>query len=331
MPSDKTWVVRAGRGGEIIQTFEARGIVAIGWVEMEDCSSLKTRDDFRSAHMQAYPNSRSPGGQSGQVYRFVREMQVGDTVLSPDPSSREVLVGEVTGEYRYDPTPTDGAYPQVRDVKWRGRMPRDKMKPQFRSSVGGQATIFTVEGYGDEIKAILAGDVPPTGGPEKEEEDTFDFLADTQEKADELIADHIASLAWDDFELLVAAVLRTLGFRTKLSRRGADGGYDIVAHPDALGFEEPRVKVEVKHRKGAMGGPDVRNFRSTIRSGEKGLYVSTGGFKGDAKAELEKAGTPFTLMDQDEFIALLTENYDKLEPEFQALVPLRKVYILAKV
>lgn len=37
------------------------------------------------------------------------------------------------------------------------------------------------------------------------------------------------------------------------------------------------------------------------------------------------------LMDQDEFISLLTENYDKLEPEFQALVPLRKVYILAKV
>lgn len=80
-----------------------------------------------------------------------------------------------------------------------------------------------------------------------------------------------------------------------------------------------------------MGGPEVRNFRSTIRTGEKGLYDSTGGFKGDARAELEKAWPPLVLMDQDEFIAMLTENYDKLEPEFQALVPLRKVYILTKV
>lgn len=49
------------------------------------------------------------------------------------------------------------------------------------------------------------------------------------------------------------------------------------------------------------------------------------------RGELEKAGPPLVLMDQDEFIAMLTENYDKLEPEFQGLVPLRKVYILAKV
>jgi len=311
MAQRKVWVVRGGNNNEIIDIVESQGIVALGLYIVGDVSGLKTRDEFRE---------RNP--KSDQLFRFVHEMQIGDTVLTPNKATRRALVGRIKGEYRYDPSIADGEYPHVRDVEWQGSISRDDMSPKFRNSMGSTLTVFTIEGYEDEIRRILSGDVP-TPEEKQEEEETFDFLAETQGQAEALIADHIESLAWDDFELLVAAVLRTLGFRTKLSKRGADGGYDIVAHPDALGFEEPRVKVEVKHRKGAMGGPDVRNFRSTVRKAEKGLYVSTGGFKGDAKAELEKEGPPLALMDQDEFISLLTENYENLEPEFQALVPLR--------
>ena len=319
MAQRKVWVVRGGNNNEIIDTAESKSIVALGLYIVGDVSGLKTREDFRE---------KNP--KSDQLYRFVHEMQVGDTVLTPNKATRRALVGKISGEYRYDPSIGEGEYPHVRDVEWQGSISRDDMSPSLKNSMGSTLTVFTLPGHDDEIRRLAAGNVP-TAKEKEDEEETFDFLADTQEKAEALIADHIASLSWEDLELLVAAVLRTLGFRTKLSKKGGDGGYDIVAHPDALGFEEPRVKVEVKHRKGSMGGPEVRNFRSTIRTGEKGLYVSTGGFKGDAKAELEKAGPPFALMDQDEFIALLTENYERLEPEFQALVPLRKVYILAKV
>lgn len=34
-----------------------------------------------------------------------------------------------------------------------------------------------------------------------------------------------------------------------------------------------------------------------------------------------------TLIDRDDFIELLIENYGAIEPEYQALVPLRPVYI----
>lgn len=319
MAQRKVWVVRGGNNNEIIETIENKSIIAIGWVHMGDCTELTTREQFRAR-----------GEKSDQLFNFARVMKIGDTVLTPNRATRHSFVGVVKGEYMYDPTVAGEAYPHVRQVEWQGSLSRDDMSTQLRNSMGGIQTVFTVNAHANEIQRLLSG-VLPSPEEKQAEEETFDFLADTQEKADELIADHMASLAWDDFERLVAAVLRTLGFRTKLSKRGADGGFDIVAHPDALGFEEPRVKVEVKHRKGSMGGPEVRNFRSTIRTGEKGLYVSTGGFKGDARGELEKAGPPLVLMDQDEFIALLTENYDKLEPEFQALVPLRKVYILAKV
>lgn len=275
MAQRRVWVVRGGSNNEIIDIVESKSVVAIGWVGAGDCTALTTRDEFR-----AHP----PGAD--QLYRFVREMQIGDMVLTPNKATRRASVGEITGEYKYDPSVVNEEYPQVRAVKWSGSISRDDMSPKLKNSMGSAMTLFRIDEYEEEIKRLLAGDVP-TPKEKEEEEETFDFLADTQEKAEAGIADHIASLHWDDFELLVAAVLRTLGFRTKLSKKGADGGYDIIAHPDALGFEEPRVKVEVKHRKGSIGGPEVRGFRSTIRTGEKGLCVSTGGFTGDARGELE--------------------------------------------
>lgn len=46
----------------------------------------------------------------------------------------------------------------------------------------------------------------------------------------------------------------------------------------------------------------------------------------DALKEPEKS-TKITLIDRDQFISLLLENYERLEPRYQAIVPLRKVYI----
>lgn len=46
----------------------------------------------------------------------------------------------------------------------------------------------------------------------------------------------------------------------------------------------------------------------------------------DALKEPEKS-TKITLIDRDQFISLLLENYERLEPRYQTIVPLRKVYI----
>ena len=326
MASKTAWVIRAGQGNEIVEDVEGKSVVAIGWSAMGDCSGLHSRGDFKERYGEVYPDEKYVGGQSGQVYRFAREMQVGHTVLTPNKARRELLVGEVTGDYRWDPSVVSENYPHVRAVNWRGSIPRDGMSERFRASAGNISTVFTVDGYEDEIERLLAG-APPPPPDEEEEAEEFDFLADTEAKADELISDRLAKIAWDDFETFVAAVMRALGFRAKLTRRGPDGGYDIVAHPDALGFEEPRIKVEVKHRKASMGAPEVRSFRSTIGPSEKGLYISTGGFSRDALAEPEKAGPPLVLMDRDQFIELLTEHYEAMEPEFQAMLPMKRVYI----
>lgn len=77
--------------------------------------------------------------------------------------------------------------------------------------------------------------------------------------------------------------------------------------------------VEVKHRKGAMGAPDVRSFLGGRHPHDKGLYVSTGGFTREARYEAERANIPTALMDLDKLVESLLEH----DLQTQQLVPLK--------
>ena len=125
---------------------------------------------------------------------------------------------------------------------------------------------------------------------------------------------------------LVAGLLRAMGYKTRISPSGSDRGKDIVASPDGLGFEDPRIVVEVKHCGAAMGSQDIRGFLGGRHDHDKGLYVSTGGFTRDARYEAERGRIPVTLMDLDDLVRSLLEHYEKLDVEMQRLVPLRKIY-----
>jgi restriction system protein len=96
---------------------------------------------------------------------------------------------------------------------------------------------------------------------------------------------------------LVAGVLRAMGYKTRVSPAGPDRGRDIIASPDGFGFQPPRIVVEVKHRKGTMGAPEVRSFVGGLRQNDNGLYVSTGGFTREARYEADRTNQNLTLMD----------------------------------
>ncbi|HEV3137945.1 MAG TPA: restriction endonuclease, partial [Pirellulales bacterium] len=96
---------------------------------------------------------------------------------------------------------------------------------------------------------------------------------------------------------------------------------------DGLGFQEPRIKVEVKHRpRTAIGAPDIRSFLGGLREGDRGLYVSTGGFTKDAGYEAERSTIPVTLLDLDDFVVSVVTHYETFDIEGRALLSLVRVY-----
>lgn len=121
---------------------------------------------------------------------------------------------------------------------------------------------------------------------EIEVEGEAEVRRDTEQRALQFLQDKQSKLAWDEMQELVAGLLRSMGYKTRVSPAGPDRGRDIIAFP--VGFQPPRIVVEVKHRKAAMGAPAVRSFVGGLRRNYNGLYVSTGGFTREARYEADR-------------------------------------------
>lgn len=243
-------MVRAGQGGYVAEDF-ARGNIAIGWNKTGDLSPATTSDDIRREYLNAYPDAK-PGeiaNAVAMIHKFRSIIRPGDPVITFDKARREYLVGKVVSDYIFRPGEVKD-HPHIRKVEWQGRVSRDKLRVAPRNTLGSTLTLFSVpEDVWLDVSAVLRG-LPSEPGtlpetPEQEREELEETRQDTQARALELIKDRILRLDDSQLEHLVAALLRGMGYRTRVTPRGPDRGVDVFASPDGLGFQEPRIKVEV--------------------------------------------------------------------------------------
>lgn len=300
-----TWMVRAGRGGTLFSRFRQEKRVAIGWHELGPLDGLDTREAVaeKVRAVWAESNQYEVGMNAGQVYRFRCEMDVGDRMVTYDPDARTYLVGRITGGYVYDPT-FDERHPNCRAVEWDGEVPRDALSMDAKNSLGSASTLFQI-------------------APAVSEQVLFD---DLEVKAVEFIKDRLTRLSARDMEHFVAGLLRGMGYKSRVTPVGPDRGLDVLASPDGLGLQDPRIFVEVRHRNGRMGAPEIRRFLGGRRPGDRCLFVSTGGFAREAHYEAERAAVPITLVDLDMMVELTLEHYDRLTVDTQRLLPLKRLW-----
>lgn len=75
-----------------------------------------------------------------------------------------------------------------------------------------------------------------------------------------------------------------------------------------------------------MGAPAIRGFIGTLREGDSGLFISTGGFTREARYEAERCTFPLTLVDVDDLSELIVAHYENFDLEGRALLPLIRVF-----
>lgn len=319
------WMVRAGEGGSLFEEFRHVSTVAIGWAKLGDLGGTQTLDEIKAKMKAEYPAFK-PGrmiAASSVVFKFRSELQIGDNVVTYNPAERKYFVGKIASEYQF--IAENGDHPHVRVVQWQGERSRDDLSPKTKNTLGSVLTLFEIPR--DAMDELL-GNAPESADVEESEteEETVDTIKeDFIAKAHEFIKDRLVRLDWEDMQELVAGILRAMGYKTRISPKGADRGKDIVASPDGLGLEDPSIRVEVKHREGQMGTQEIRSFIAGLRN-NKGLYVSTGGFSREAKYEAERSDKPITLIDSDTLVDLITQYYDDFDADSKALIPLRKIY-----
>ncbi len=333
-PMRAMWKVNAGRRSVLASEFLNRGVVAIGWREAGDYTRSESRSDVFRRIAEAYRDNTEQQNHvtTGQIWRFLKEIRTGDAVLTYDPETRLYHLGEIAGEPRFAPTEIE-ALPVQRAVRWNAAVSRDALSPAAKGRLGAILTLFKVssEAAAELIRLQEGQSASHAPAIDDDPSDTFSVSAvdpfmELEEQAVERIKDKLLALDWQDMQEIVAALLRALGYRTIISPAGADRGKDIVASKDGFGFERPRIVVEVKHRRGAMGAQEIRSFLGGRHPDDRGLYVSTGGFTKDALYEAERASTVTHLMTLDGLAEALLDQYERLDENGRRLLPLRRIY-----
>ena len=152
-----------------------------------------------------------------------------------------------------------------------------------------------------------------------------------EESAIEGIREYIANKNPYEFQDLVAALLRAMGYYTPfISPKGKDGGIDVVAFQDPLGANAPRIKVQVKHRpESSIAVDEIRGLIGLLnKDGDIGLFVTSGRFTADAERFARDSHLHVKLIDGDTFIGLWKDFYVKLSDEEKNLMPLQPIYFL---
>ncbi len=327
------WGIHAGAMGEVDKIFLNKNnpSIAIGWPEMGDLSLIKKdREDFKEKLKKDYPDTKKGAipTSAGMLYRFIHEIKQGDIIIYPSKQDRKIHIGEINGDYAFNSS-YDKEHPHLRSVKWLKHFSRPDFSQGALYEVGSALSLFQVKNYADEFIAALEG--KQITKKDELDETVTDILEVTEQSTNDFVFKKLSKeLKGHPFEHFVAHVLNVIGYNTKVSPEGGDGGIDILAFKDELGIEPPIIKVQVKSNDGDVTPEKVQALYGNVSTGEYGLFVSLGGYSKQARA-FAKSKSNLRIIDGDELIELILKNYEKLDSKYKAIIPLKNIYIPTQV
>ena len=116
----------------------------------------------------------------------------------------------------------------------------------------------------------------------------------------------------------------------EVSPPGPDGGVDILAGKGPMGFDMPRLCIQVKSGDAPVDGRVFRELRGVMedRGADQGLLVSWSGFTRPAIEEARRQFFRIRLWDAGTLVGKVLDNYEKLSEELRAELPLKRLWAL---
>lgn len=310
------WVVRASDGLYTSQ-FVNGSFIGIGWEEIGN-PLLLTDEQIREGCLELYGGNRFAAGQGvGMILRFVRELVIGDIVMTPDYPHDAILVGRVVSDPYYIAT-TDDACPYMtrRQVEWFSSILRNDIKSPLRQGLQSSLTIFNLDKYREQLERLLDEGTAEAVVPPPTSDDMVPLLIE-----------RFYTIHPKEFEGFVLNVLQTIGFEGETTRYSQDGGKDIEGSLNVGGILQVPVKVQVKRMNSKVGNEVVTSLRGILHQDEFGILVNPGGFTAAARRAAEAEGLKtISLVDGPDLCRLIFENYDDLEHVARQQLGLTRVF-----
>lgn len=288
----------------IIGWANAQGLLSpnLDWAEFRQIVS----DEYHSDQ----PTMRKAGAAAGQMWRFIRSMQIGDLVVVPHGSN--FFVAEVSGAavYLEEYAREDTAY--RRPVAWlnnRQPIPRATARAALVSRMKTYGTCADASDLVEEIQDCLA--VARSGNRPKFKDDLEARLI--QEALSEMRSGRLDSFGFED---LIRTTLLNLGATEAIIvPRNLDKGADIVATFRVAGAISQKVAVQAKHwqPEPPVDHSVVEQLIAGIEAEEAdlGMVVTTGSISKAAveaaAAYCEDKGVKIELIDGEQFAKMIVE------------------------
>jgi restriction system protein len=252
-------------------------------------------------------------------------MKPGDFVAYPSKADRLIHIGRVEGAYVHNPA--DAGYPNQRAVSWVAKVARTRLSQGALYEIGSALSLFQLKNYAEELLAVLEGKSSPEPVPVREDDTVAEISKDVEETTSDFIIKTLAQRTkGHPFAHFVAHLLGSMGYRTRVSPEGPDGGIDVIAHKDELGFEPPIIKVQAKSTEDKVGDPIASALYGKVGPDEHGLLVTLGTFTAAAR-QFERSKSNLRVIDGSELVELILSHYERFDAKYKSLLPLRSVYI----
>lgn len=314
------YCVRAD-GGRYAKAFRNGGYAAIGW-ELGYLSGVPRGDDdaLAAAYDAAFPHDGKPrrARNVGQIRRFLWGIEPGDVVVTPMKESGYLLVGVAGDRYYHEVTP-DCPYAHRRSVRWEDEpVPRSSLSVPIQNSLRAYYTVFEVRPP-DELLGAAGVEVP---APET--------VVRVEEGASTAVLERLLELDADEFEILVAELLKALGFEAEKVGRTGDGGVDVEGTLAVHNFAAVDLKVQVKRYKlgNTVDHNAINGFRASVPERDHAAFVTTSGYTKKAREEAEREGfKKVGLTDGEQLVDILADQYERLPEEVREKLGLRRVLV----
>jgi restriction system protein len=246
MEARRIWAIRAGTTGQADRIFLEQQQIGLSSADVDDDMSEKpaSRDAFKEAFAALVLRVRpeSIPSLAGQLFRFVHDVKIGDSVIYPRKSDRTLHWGEITGPYVFSSLEGE-TFAHRRSVQWKAKLRRDQFSPGALYELGATLSLFEVKSFAEEILGKF--DPPAANEPEGAPAQCESEIARGAAMAtrDFIVKKLNSELKGYLLEPFVADLFRAMGYRTHTTRKTRDNGIDVIAHRDELGIEPPILKI----------------------------------------------------------------------------------------
>lgn len=296
--------------GQYAHNFLKGGYVAIGWLEKEDLSNIKTKDELEDLFKKYYSNKQYSqyyiGQQVGQIARFLFEMKPGDYVITPAKETEYLNWGIVKDTPYYYSDTNDGCpFPHRKKIDWNGeKLQRNQFSVPFQNTIRSSLTVFGISHINEFFENIGKKDLVS-----KDE-------VKSHETTTETILKRILQLDAAEFEILVTTLLTSLGFEAQHTGKVGDGGVDATGELDLYGIAKIKLYVQAKRYQlgSTIDAKTVKALRQNIPSGSQGALITTTEFQKKALEIAVEPGFPrIGTIDGRQLVDILSEKWDELD------------------